>query len=526
MVSSFGQIASIASKYPTDNIFILGKGPSADDLNISVLDLGVVITLNDAEKIGRGDIGLFHASWVLESLRESGFQCSLYITNQRVPNGVQSLHTEFIPATQFNTDLIVKRFFEKDLQIENVMLVTALKIARIIATARMRRQKVYLIGFDFDSSRGYSKRLGLDYSGVESGYQANVISAQEHYFLVFLQLLKDSNIHIIHVGNRPYSMISCQDLNHRLGCQIGDGEQKSEPVSIAGISKRDRAEELENNVIVTAELTTNHFGDLDRLEMMIRKAKEAGADLVKVQKRDVETFYQRAQLDSPFESPFGTSFGAYRHALELDLEGFALLRDVSNEVGIKWFCSVLDRPSFDFVMQFAPSMIKLPSTISKHTSLLEFVARNFDGDIVISTGLTDESFEDFVVDVFSSTSTVYLLQCTSAYPTPPHECNVAVVRHYRDLADKHPNLRPGYSSHDFGSTASMLAVAAGAKMVEKHVKLGDAPWAHFDSVAMDLASDAFHRYVSDIRLAERILGSEQKSIGDSEHHKYWPAGQQ
>ena len=67
----------------------------------------------------------------------------------------------------------------------------------------------------------------------------------------------------------------------------------------------------------------------------------------------------------------------------------------------------------------------------------------------------------------------------------------------------------------------MLAVAAGARMVEKHVKLGNAEWAHFDSVAMDLESDEFARFVKDVRQAEKFVGREEKRIMDSEHHKYW-----
>ena len=116
---------------------------------------------------------------------------------------------------------------------------------------------------------------------------------------------------------------------------------------------------------------------------------------------------------------------------------------------------------------------------------------------------------------------IYLLQCTSSYPTPPDDCNVAVVRHYHELSKRHANLRPGYSSHDFGVIGCMLSVAAGAKMVEKHVKFGDTEWAHFDAVAIDLESDEFAEFVAEIRLAERMVGDEVKRPTGNEHHKYW-----
>lgn len=518
MVKSYGQIASIASKYPTDNIFILGKGQSVDLIDRSVLDSGLTITINDAEKVGRGDIGVFHAPWVVKSLQDSGFGCSLYVTNQELPEGVERLQAEYVSPSQFSSDLLVQRFFDEELQIEDVMLITAMKIANIVASQRMRRQKVYLIGFDFSGS--YSSHLGDDYSGEERNYQANVISAQEHYLLVFLNVLRDSNLHLIHVGVKPYSTIDANTLNRRLGGASSDRSVASGQSHSTGGPQREHPD-THNNVLITAEITTNHFGDIERLEQMIRRAKDAGADLVKLQKRDIESFYTEAQLSSPFDSPFGKTFRDYRHALELDDEGFNFVDKLSKEIGIGWFVSVLDLPSYEFMRKFKPSIIKLPSTISKHVDFLKFVAQTYKGDLVISTGLTDQAYEDFVLDTFSENSKIYLLQCTSAYPTPPADCNVAVVRHYHDLATKYRNLIPGYSSHDFGSTACMLAVAAGAKMVEKHVKFGNAEWAHFDGVAVDLSTDAFHHFVSDIRMAERVLGHEHKLIADSESHKYW-----
>ena len=69
----------------------------------------------------------------------------------------------------------------------------------------------------------------------------------------------------------------------------------------------------------------------------------------------------------------------------------------------------------------------------------------------------------------------------------------------------------------------MMAVAAGARMIEKHVKLDSVAWAHFDDVALDLGTGEFRDFVSDIRKAEVIAGAPKKSVRDSEHHKYWLA---
>jgi N-acetylneuraminate synthase len=66
----------------------------------------------------------------------------------------------------------------------------------------------------------------------------------------------------------------------------------------------------------------------------------------------------------------------------------------------------------------------------------------------------------------------------------------------------------------------MLAIASGARMIEKHVKLGDVDWVHFDKVAIDLTTGEFARFVQDLRVAEEIMGSGEKKIFECEHHKY------
>jgi sialic acid synthase SpsE len=273
-------------------------------------------------------------------------------------------------------------------------------------------------------------------------------------------------------------------------------------------------------VAIVAELTTNHFGDRGRLENLIRAAHQSGADQVKLQKREVASFYSPSELAAPYASPFGTTIRDYRTQLELTAADFELVDKLCASLGIGWFASVLDKPSFEFLLQFSPTMIKLPSTISGHTDFLRYVADNYRGSVVLSTGMTDASYEDFIRTTFVKAERLFLLQCTSAYPTPAAGCNVAVVRHYHDLSRTDPRIIPGYSSHDTGWLASALAVAAGARMVEKHVKYGSTPWAHFDEVAVDVRTDDFATYVQRIRETEAILGSPVKAVADNERHKY------
>lgn len=391
-----------------------------------------------------------------------------------------------------------------DFVIEDVLFLSALRLARLIARQRGQRQTVYMLGFDFSADKGYAHAIDHDYAPAQSGERAAKISPQEFYFLNTLYMLRDSELDVLHVGDRAFSTLTPDELNIRFLPEQATG--------VSGAPDR---------VLITAELTTNHFGDRHRLERMVRAARAAGADFVKVQKRDVETFYSGEQLGAKYVSPFGSTFRDYRHGIELTQDDFDFLDKLCRDLGIQWFASVLDEPSFRFVQQFEPELVKLPSTISEHTDYLAHVASSYRGGIVLSTGMTDTAYEQWVLNTFTKCDRLYLMQCNSAYPTPLHDCHIGVIRHYRDLAKAHPHLVPAYSSHDFGATASALAVAAGARMVEKHVKLGNTDWAHFDAVALDLTTREFVDYVAAIREAEVIVGSEQKRVNESEHHKYF-----
>lgn len=499
------QIDDIASIFSTDTIFVLGKGPSADLINPAVFANSLVIGLNDAERIAPADITIFHEEWVERSVRENGFRSRLYVCPGAFsPDHGKAVQVPYAPMANDGADVMMQRLFSDDFVIEEVMFLSALKIARRISELRGRKQTVYMVGFDFDATGGYSSAISRDFSSGLEDEKIARIGPQEFYFVHTLYMLRSEDIEIHHVGQRIFSTLTPKELDALFR---SDTERKS-------------GSSANSNLSIVAELTTNHFGDRHRLERLIRAAKAGGADYVKLQKRNVETFYSRDQLAGRFVSPFGPTFRDYRHALELDLEDFAFVDRLCAELEIGWFVSVLDEHSYRYLQPLQPKMIKLPSTISEHRDYLRHVAESFAGEIVLSTGMTDSEYEAWVLEAFKNTNRLYLLQCNSAYPTPLHDCSIGVIRRYRDLARNHPHIVPGYSSHDIGWLGSVLAVAAGAQMIEKHVKLGNTEWAHFDAVALDLTTSAFRDFVDKVREAELIVGDEEKRVNESEHHKY------
>ncbi len=506
MEHCLNQIKDIVSSYPTNDIFIIGKGPSIDLVNQKVFENALVIAINDSDRIYKSDITIFYADWVKKSIENEGINSNVYITStdfeaSKYSNLAKSIKKPHVALNKDNADFMIQRLLGDEIIIEDVLFLTALQIARQIALLKKTSQNVYMVGFDFSGYDGQSARIKKNYEDVNHNTRNLIIGIQENYFLNALYMLKTSEIDIFHVGKRSYSRINHLELEEKF---LGSTSKKNDNWSVK----------------IVAELTTNHFGDRQRLSTLVRSAKASGADFIKVQARNVETFYSQDELALKYKSPFGETFRDYRNQLELSPEDFIYLDNLCKSLNIKWFASALDKISYEFLINSNCYAIKLPSTISEHKDYISYVADNCKKPIVISTGMTDAIYEDWIIEKFNKSEKLYLLQCSSAYPTPLDACNVAVIKRYDEISKKYTNIIPGYSSHDDGWFGSCLAVAAGAKMVEKHIKLGISDWAHFDAVALDVNTDEFSKYVKKIRESEVILGNEAKEINKYENHKY------
>lgn len=526
MENFFKQLKNIVSTSETfDRIIILGKGSSVKSFPVNSYENCFVININDSERIFSGNLCVFHNKWVTNSLNESGFRAQNYVCTNESVLDVSHPKDKFHFVNYKNTshesfDRLIGDFHSDEFYLSDFLVLSALKIAYQISKLKIKKLKIYLLGFDFHID---NKIPTLDFSGHEIEYKNVLFSAQKaHLSFIKKHLNKLIGNQIIHVGDIDISDMSISDYNVRFSNQ-DETIQSTFNHREAYLNLLEKVKN-ENYVITVAELTNNHLGSEKRLKKMISLAKDSGADMIKVQKRDVSSFYTETELSSPYESPFGSTLKEYREGVELTDTLFKVLIEECNNNKIVWFASVLDYPSLRLIGKYNPVLIKLPSTISNHRNYIAKVAKEFKGDVVVSTGFTDKKYESFILNSFLPGRNLFLLQCTSSYPAPPESCQLAVVRHYAELAstDKFSNLIPGYSSHDVGSLGSMLAVSAGAKMIEKHVKLGDVDWIHFDGVAIDLSTGSFKDFVRNVRKAEVMTGSKIKKIHKQEHHKYSP----
>ncbi len=278
-------------------------------------------------------------------------------------------------------------------------------------------------------------------------------------------------------------------------------------------------ENKSNNLKIVAEITTNHKGDTEILEKLILGTIKAGVKNIKFQKRDFLNFYDKKKLNSKYITPISNTFAEYRQKLELNTEQLNLIKFYQKKYNLNIIFSALDYSSYIQLRNLGFKSFKIPSTISNHKKFINIISKEKLNQIIISTGMTNENYVQFILKKFINFKKLYLLHAISAYPTFFTDININIIKKYYKLSLENKNIIPGYSSHDVGSLGSMLAVAAGARMIEKHIKFGVTEWMHFDDTAIDVISE-LPSFVSDLIKVDKALGSEKKKIYKVEHHKY------
>jgi N-acetylneuraminate synthase len=260
---------------------------------------------------------------------------------------------------------------------------------------------------------------------------------------------------------------------------------------------------------VTAEIGINHNGDLTIAKKMILAAKVNGVDSVKFQKRTPEVCVPRDQWEIMRETPWGyISYIEYRRKMEFGQAEYAEIDRFCKELGIDWFASVWDEPSVDFMEQFSPIAYKIPSAALTDSGLLKKL-HAIGRPLILSTGMsTIEQIKEAVA--LLDMDKLVLTHATSTYPCDPSELNLKVIQVLRDAFP----CPIGYSGHEVGLIPSVVAVAMGACLVERHITLDRAMWGSDQAASVE--PQGFERMVKYIRVTEASLGDGVKKIYDSE----------
>lgn len=256
-----------------------------------------------------------------------------------------------------------------------------------------------------------------------------------------------------------------------------------------------------DNIKYIAEFTTNPMGNLNLLLKMVKKAAKCGCSYIKMQKKNVKTFYTPEKLATPYASPYGKTYGEYREIFEFNKEDFLRFDTQCKKYGIPWFSTVQDIPSLEFLLEFDLPIYKIASTNIRNLELLREVMALVpkSKELVLSTGGATLEEIDKIVELLSDYKKLTILHCVAEYPCPVENCKLGnipelIKRYQTDRIDI------GYSGHEEGYIPSLVAVALGAKMVERHFCISRISFVHH--IECSLEPEEYKSFISTVKAAK------------------------
>ena len=199
-------------------------------------------------------------------------------------------------------------------------------------------------------------------------------------------------------------------------------------------------------MLIIAEIGQNHNGDMALAKKMIRVAKKSGADVAKFQLYDVDSIFDK-------------NFKWYKEAREaqLDYRQAKMLKQECDKAGIEFMASVFDVDRLNWVLELGVSAIKIASRSIGNRELINAAAET-GKDMIVSLGM----YKGKGFPKINTKGELHFLYCISKYPTNINELNFRKV----DFSKY-----SGFSDHTVDICASIVAMARGARIIEKHFTL-------------------------------------------------------
>ena len=269
----------------------------------------------------------------------------------------------------------------------------------------------------------------------------------------------------------------------------------------------------DSDCYVVAEIGNNHQGDINVCKEMFVAAKKAGADAVKLQKRDNRALYTKEAFEKPYENPnsFGETYGEHRDYLEFGFDEYIELKKFAKEQQIDFFSTAFDIPSANFLEEVGVPAYKIASGDLKSLPLLKHIA-SFGKPMLLSTGGgTIEDIKRAYDAITPINKQLCIMQCTGGYPPAWEELNLRVIS---TLKENFPDIVTGFSSHDSGIAMAVAGYMLGARVVEKHFTLNRANKG--TDHAFSLEPVGLTKMVRDLRRLKLALGDGKKAMFPSE----------
>lgn len=270
------------------------------------------------------------------------------------------------------------------------------------------------------------------------------------------------------------------------------------------------------HIIIIAEAGVNHNGDIDLARRMVAEAKAAGADYVKFQtavpELVISTIAPKAEYQKETTGSEQSQLEMCR-AIHLPLTDYAPLAELCREHGIGFMSTPFDLVSIDTLAPLKMDYWKIPSGEITNLPYLRKIGHRGER-VIMSTGMATLPEVEAAVAVLEASGTprsqIWLLHCTTQYPTPMEAVNLRAMHALEALGC----AGVGYSDHTVGIEVSIAAAAMGACVIEKHFTLDKNLPGPDHRASLDPAE--LRELVAAVRNVEQAIGSGIKTVASAE----------
>jgi N-acetylneuraminate synthase len=268
-----------------------------------------------------------------------------------------------------------------------------------------------------------------------------------------------------------------------------------------------------------ADIAANHDGELERAQLLIRLAKEAGADAAKFQNFDapkiVSDYGFRAMRGGQVshQSSWTKSVVEVYRSASIPFEWTLTLAETCQEVGIDYFSAPYDFEAIDFLDQYVP-VYKAGSGEIDWIEALERMAAKGKPLFIATGASTIGEVQRAVHAILKINKQLCLMQCNTNYTASPDNYDHLHLNVLKTYAAMFPDVILGLSDHTHALAPVLGAVTLGARVVERHFTDNNNREGPDHKFAMN--PENWARMVEETRLLERALGSADKFIAGNE----------
>ncbi len=255
---------------------------------------------------------------------------------------------------------------------------------------------------------------------------------------------------------------------------------------------------------VIAEIGNTHIKNMDRAKNLANLAKLAGADAIKLQKRNPKECVPKKLWNQPHPNKrfaYGDTYLEHRVNLEFSLEEHDEFKQYCDKIGITYSTSVWDMTSAKEIVQLKPDFIKIPSAANHNENIIEYLASNYTGDIHISTGMTTHKERNEIfssIGTFSRYSNRFIIyHCISGYPVPFEQIYLKEIKRIK----QNWGGEVGFSNHGYGIALEPAAYVLGCRYFERHF-IDDRTFPHTDA-SCSLEPDGLRRLCRDLKAVHK-----------------------